>query len=121
MPFCVVLRIRSVYMGYREREYTVLVLHLSKYNFVKQSSLGAASLTSDGQKSPWVTSLTWDYSGFGLLWCNAGMQFPLFSTRTAFGSVQEVIIVFFQTFFAFKIFVEATSFWKDQLHSKISS
>ena len=31
-------------MGYREREYTVLVLHLSKYNFVKQSSLGAAKL-----------------------------------------------------------------------------
>ena len=28
-PFCVVLRIRSVYMGYRESEYTVLVFHLS--------------------------------------------------------------------------------------------
>ena len=35
-PFCVVLRIRrqypsltGVYMGYREREYTVLVFHLS--------------------------------------------------------------------------------------------
>ena len=28
-PFCVVLGIRSVYMGYREREYTVLVFHLS--------------------------------------------------------------------------------------------
>ena len=41
---CVVLRIRSVYMDYREREYTVLVFHLSKYNFVKQSSLGAAKL-----------------------------------------------------------------------------
>ena len=46
------------------------------------------------------------------------MRFPLLITRTAFGSVIEDTFVF-SKFFAFKIFPEATSFWKDQLHLKI--
>ena len=37
--------------------------------YCKQSNLGAAKLDIVA-KSPWVTSLTWVYSGFGLCWCN---------------------------------------------------
>ena len=46
------------------------------------------------------------------------MRFPLFGTSTAFGYVIKDTFCLFKHFL-FSIFLEATLFWKDQLHSKI--